>query len=145
MSGIDPRPITAESLRHREEWQAKYPGSIVLSEETADEGDGIGFDGLDPSAMVRASFATPSRWAEVVDWYRGVLEPRGWQGREVKPWSWWEWTSSERLGEKIDMLERGRWEQLPGWPLPEERIGQLNFEVIFRARGAFSAMRAEDA
>ena len=44
------------------------------------------------------------------------------------------------------MLDRGRWEQHPGWPLPEERVGQLGFEVIFTARGAFSAsMRSTDA
>ena len=146
MTGIEPRPITADSLRGREEWQEAFPASTMLWEQTADEGDGIGFDGLDPSAMMRALFATASPWAEVLDWYRTVLEPRGWQGREVKPSTWWEWTSTERPGEKIAMLDRGRWQKLPGWPLPEERIGQLGFEVIFTARGAFSAtMRSTDA
>ena len=110
----------------------------MLWEETADEGNGIGFDGLDPSAMMRAFFATAAPWAEVLDWYRAVLEPRGWQGREVKPPTWWEWTSPERPGEKFDLLDRGRWERLPGWPVPEERIGKLGFEVMFTARGAFS-------
>jgi hypothetical protein len=139
VSGIDPKPITAESLRRREEWQAVFPGSTMLWEETADEGKGIRFDGLDPSAMMRAFFATAAPWAEVLDWYRAVLEPRGWQGREVKPPTWWEWTSAERPGEKIEILDRGRWKELPGWPVPEERIGQLGFEVILTARGAFSA------
>ncbi|HEV8544864.1 MAG TPA: hypothetical protein VGQ64_01105 [Candidatus Limnocylindrales bacterium] len=139
MTGVDPGPIAADSLRRREEWQAAFPGSTMLWEQTADEGQGIGFDGLDPSAMMRALFATAATWAEVLGWYRSVLEPRGWKGKEVKPSTWWQWTSTERPGEKIEVLDRGHWEQRPGWPLPEERVGQLGFEVIFTARGAFSA------
>jgi hypothetical protein len=145
MSRIHPRPITADSLRDRDEWRA-FPESTLLWEDTADEGQGGGFDGLDPSAMVRAFFATADTFAEVLDWYRSLLEPQGWQGREVKPQTWWEWTSTERGGEKIDLLDRGRWERLPGWPIPEARIGQLGFEVIFTARGPFSAkIRSTDA
>ena len=140
MTGVDPRPITADSLRRREEWQAACPASTIVWEETADEGKGHGFDGLDLSAMVRVFYATASTWAEVLSWYRSVLEPRGWQGREVRPPIWWAWTSTDRPGEKIDVLNRGRWEELPGWPLPEERIGQLGFEVVFRASGAFSIL-----
>lgn len=138
VSGIDPEPITVESLRCREEWQAVFPGSTLLWGYTADEGKGIGFDGLDPSAMMRAFFATAAPWTEVLDWYRAVLEPLGWQGKEVKPLTWWEWTSPERPGERIDVLDRGRWEELPGWPVPEERIGQLGFQVMLTARGTFS-------
>ena len=118
----------------------------MLWEETADEGKGIRFDGLDPSAMMRAFFATASPWAEVLDWYRSVLERLGWQGREVKPLTWWEWTSTQRPGEKIEILDRGRWEQLPGWPVPVERVGELGFEIIFTARGPFTAtIRSTDA
>jgi hypothetical protein len=138
VSGVDPQPIAADSLRLRAEWQAAFPASTVISEETADEGRGIGFDGLDPSAMVRALFATRSHWSEILYWYRSHLELDGWQGREVKPGTWWEWTSAERPGEKIDLLDRGVWRQLPGWPSPEELVGQLGFEVYFTARGAFS-------
>jgi len=146
VTDVDPRPITADSLRAREEWQAAFPGATIVCEETADEGQGIGFDGLDPSAMMRAFLATSSSWAEVLAWYRSVLEPLGWQAREVKPFAWWEWTSSERPGEKIDMLDRGQWREWPGWRLPKERVGQLGFEVIFTKRGAFSAtMKATDA
>ena len=139
MSGVDPRPITADSLRLREEWQAPFPAATVVWEQTADEGNGVGFDGLDPSAMMRALFATASTWSEVLYWYRSHLELHGWQGREVEPGMWWQWTSTERPGEQIDLLERGHWRPLPGWPVPEERVGQLSFEVIFMARGAFSA------
>jgi hypothetical protein len=145
VTGIDPRPITADSLRRREEWQAAFPGSVLIWEETADEGQGIGFDRLDPSAMMRAFFATSATWTEVLEWYRSILDPRGWEAREVKPATWFEWTSTERPGERIDLLDRGRWEQLPGWPVPEERVGQLGFEVLFTARGAFSAMGSTDA
>ena len=146
MAGDDPRPITADSLRGREEWQAAFPASTIVWEETADEGQGIGFDGLDPSAMVRGLFATAANWAEVVSWYRSILEPRGWHDRDVKPSTWLEWTSTDRPGEKIDLLDHGRWQQLPGWPVPEERVGQLGFEVIFTAHGAFSATtKATDA
>ena len=136
---MDPQPITADSLRRREEWQNPFPSATVVSEETADEGHGIGFDGLDPSAMMKALFATDSHWSEVLYWYRSHLELNGWQGREVKPGTWWEWTSAERPGEKIDLLDRGHWRRLPGWPLPEKRVGQLGFEVYFTARGPFSA------
>lgn len=146
VTDMEPRPITADSLRRRDEWQAAFPGATVVWEEAADEGKGIGFDGLDPSAMMRAFFATAAPWAEVLAWYRSVLEPRGWRDREVKPSTWWEWTSAERPGERIDILDRGRWKRVPGWPVPEERIGQLGFEVLFTARGAFSAaMRPTDA
>ena len=146
MTGLDPQPISADSLRRREEWQAVFPASRMLWEETADEGKGIGFDGLDPSAMMRALYATASPWAEVLAWYRSILEPLGWQASEVKPSTWWEWTSAERPGERIDLLDRGRWEQLPGWPVPEEQVGQLGFEVLFTARGPFSAaMGSPDA
>jgi hypothetical protein len=140
VAGDDPRPITADSLRAREEWQA-FPGAVIIWEQTADEGEGIGFDGLDPSAMVRAFFATASTWAEVLAWYRSILEPLGWQAREVKPSTWWEWTSSERPRERIDLLDRGQWREWPGWRLPEGRVGQLGFEVMFTAAGLFSAAR----
>ena len=138
MSGSAPSPIKADSLRRRDEWQAAFPTAAVVWEETADEGQGTGFDGLDPSAMVRALFSTRASWSEVLDWYRSVLEAGGWQGREVKPWTWWEWTSADRLGERIDLLDRGIWTERPGWPLPEGRAGELGFEVIFKARGPFS-------
>ena len=146
MIGVDPLPITADSLRRRDEWQAVFPASTVVWEETADEGHGVGFDGLDPSAMMRGLFATTSHWSEVLYWYRSSLELQGWRGREVTPGTWWEWTSAERPGEKIDLLDRGVWRQLPGWPVPEERVGQLGFEVVFTARGAFSTtMGSTDA
>jgi hypothetical protein len=139
VTGVDPQPITAESLRRRDEWQAAFPASTVVWEETADEGHGIGFDGLDPSAMMRALFATRSHWSEVLYWYRSHLELHGWRGSEVQPGTWWEWKSAERPGEKIDLLDRGVWRQLPGWPSAEEHVGQLGFEVIFTARGTLSA------
>ena len=138
MPPVDSQPITADSLRLRAEWQNRFPSATVVWEETADEGQGIDFDGLDPSAMVKALFATWSHWSEVLYWYRSNLELHGWQGRQVKPGTWWEWTSAERPGERIDLLDRGVWRQLPGWPVPEERVGQLGFEVYFTARGAFS-------
>jgi len=143
---VEPQPITADSLRLREEWQNSFPAATVVWEETADEGRGIGFDGLDPSAMMRALFATASTWSEVLYWYRSHLELQGWQGREVKPGTWWEWTSAERPGERIDLLDRGQWREWPGWRLPEERVGQLGFEVMFTASGPFSAAtRSTDA
>jgi hypothetical protein len=149
MSDLEPAPITADSLRRRVEWQATFPGATVAWEDAADEGVGIGFDGLDPSAMVRAMFRTSAPWRDVVAWYRDVLERRGWQAREVKPSSWWEWTSADRPGERFDVLDRGRWpergEELPGWPIPEDVAGKTGFEVVYKARGAFSATRPDHA
>jgi hypothetical protein len=149
MADPRPAPITADSLRRRNEWATTFPGSSVVWEEADDEGVGHGFDGLDPSAMVRALFRTAAPWPEVLWWYRDALESRGWQGREVKPWRWWEWTSADRPGERFDVLDRGRWpkrgEDLPGWPTPEENAGMTGYEVLFTARGDFSAPRPDDA
>jgi len=65
MPDPDRTAITAESLKAREEWTRGFPDAELAWEETADEGKGIGFDGLDPSAMVRAM-------------YRVLVELPGW-------------------------------------------------------------------
>ena len=79
-----PPPISADSLQARDEWQHAFPGSTVVWEETADEGVGHGFDGIDPSAMARAFFRTSSPWAEVLAWYENLLGTNGWFGAQSR-------------------------------------------------------------
>jgi hypothetical protein len=127
--------ITADSLRAREEWRQSFPGAKMVSEETADEGVGHGFDGLDPSAMLRASFRTSNSWADVLAWYRVLLAASGWLGTGVHSdeWSeWWEWTSPARPGERFLVMDRSRVpENLKAWAQPQDT---LLFEVMFTAR-----------
>jgi len=134
--GDEARPqITAASLRAFDVWQAPFPGSILAWEEEADEGDGIGFDGIDPSAMVRALFRTHASWDEVLEWYRKRLDAFGWQGREVKPHAWWVWWPTSHPGTRFDVMDQGQTAQHPGWPVPEELVGMTAFEVLLRASG----------
>jgi hypothetical protein len=132
--GNDGRPpITAASLRASEVWGTSFPGSIPISESDADEGTGIAFDGIDPSASVLALFRTPSPWDEVLEWYRERLESRGWRGREVAPATWWVWSPPSGPGTRFDVLYRGQYERLPGWAVPEEFLGMTCFQVEIRA------------
>ena len=85
MPDPEPRAITAESLKAREEWTRGFPDADLVWEEAADEGKGIGFDGLDPSAMVRAMYRTPAAGADVLHWYRDSLESVGWVRRQPRP------------------------------------------------------------
>ena len=124
--------ITADSLRAREEWRQSFPDANNVSEETADEGVGIGFDGLDPSAMLRAFFRTSSPWADVLAWYQVLLVAHGWLGAEVKTDYWWEWTAPARPGERFVVMDRSRVpENLQAWAQPQDT---LLFEVMFTAR-----------
>lgn len=124
--------ITADSLRAREEWRQSFPGAKVVWEETADEGVGVGFDGLDPSAMMRAFFRTSSPWADVLAWYQVLLAAHGWLGAGVRSDEWWEWTAPARPGERFLVMDRSRVpESLKAWAQPQDT---LLFEVMFRAR-----------
>jgi hypothetical protein len=134
-------PITAESLRARPEWLDRYPGSSIVWEEVAEEGVGIGFDGLDPSAMTRAYFRTTAVWADVLVWYRRRFAELGWQEHPVKPDdSWWEWTSVGHPFERLLVMDRGRHPQagtvVGEWTVPAEIGGRTMFEVMFLAQAA---------
>jgi hypothetical protein len=146
-----PLPITAESLARRDEWRRVFPGSETVWVEEADEGRGIGFDGLDPSAMVRAYRRVAAPWSDILGWYRSLFLELGWQERVVKDDWWWEWTSAARPGEELLVMDRTR---IPdNWPAEVHEIwlgiraedpGTL-FEVMFTAGGPFSAMKGDDA
>jgi hypothetical protein len=126
-------PITAEALRRRPEWLEPFPGASLAREEDADEGVGIGFDGIDPSAMVRGFFLTTEPWDAVVGWYTSSLEPRGWVGRRIKADDWWCWQRPAEPGVRIDVSDGGVYRELPGWPVPKELLGVRQFQVLFRA------------
>ena len=127
-----PAPITAASLRDRDEW-VLYPGATAVWVQEADEGRGIGFDGLDPSAMVRGYFRTPATWPEVFAWYAERLAGLGWESRSVREDWWWEWDAPSRPGERFLLMDRTRvpeaWQR---WAPPVE---VLLFEVSLTARG----------
>jgi hypothetical protein len=130
--GAGKSPITAVSLRARDEWSRSFPGAGVVWEEEADEGVGIGFDGLDPSAMVRAFHRSTSTWPEILAWYQDLLGSRGWVGSAVKGDWWWEWTAPARPGERFLVMDRSRVpESLLAWSEPSDT---MLFEVFFRAR-----------
>jgi hypothetical protein len=133
MPDPDRTAITAESLRAREEWTRGFPDADLVWEETADEGKGIGFDGLDPSAMVRAMYRTRARCADVLQWYRDSLESLGWVRREPRRDTWWEWRLPAQPGARFDVIDHGVVVEHPGWPLPEDIVGMTMFEVMLRA------------
>jgi hypothetical protein len=152
MASSEPPPtsaISAASLRDREEWRTWFPGAEVVWEEDADEGRGIGFDGLDPRAMVRALLRTPASFADVATWYRERLGGLGWIGAETRPGSWWAWTSPSHPGEQFDLLDRGRWpdrpDWYPGWTIPDNLLGMTGFEVLLRASSSGWGSSSTDA
>jgi hypothetical protein len=100
--------------------------------EEADEGKGIGFDGLDPSAMARANYRTTATWPDVLGWYREHLGSLGWEGKAVRD-TWWEWTNPTHRGERFDLLDR-TWvpDNLRAYVDPS---AQFVYEVLFRVRG----------
>ena len=124
-----PPPISADSLRARDEWQHAFPGSTVVWEETADEGVGHGFDGIDPSAMARAFFRTSSPWAEVLAWYENLLGTNGWFGAPVRTY-WWRWRRPDLPGERFDLINRSHIPE--GWPGTLDPDEPLAFEVLFQ-------------
>jgi len=126
-------PITAEALRQRAEWQATFPGASLAGEEEANEGVGIGFDGLDPSAMARGFFRTTQPFDAVIRWYASRLELLGWVGQRVGGHEWWSWQRPAEPGVRFDVLDGGVDRELPGWPIPKELIGVRQFQVLFRA------------
>jgi hypothetical protein len=132
MEAADRPLITAASLRARDEWSRGFPGAEVVWEEEADEGIGIGFDGIDPSAMMRAFCRTKSTWPEVLEWYQTVLGSLGWVGAAVRSDWWWEWTAPELPGERFLVMDRSRVpEFLQAWAVPQDT---MLYEVLFRVR-----------
>jgi len=141
--GEDAQPlISADSLRLREEWRSAFPGAPVVWEETADEGVGHGFDGIDPSAMTRALYRTSSAWANVLDWYQRLLTARGWDGAAIRE-SWWRWGRADRPGERFDLINRS---YVPEhWPVRVDPAEDLAFEVLFRASSTPGVIPGESA
>jgi hypothetical protein len=134
-------PITAGFLRARPEWMDRYPGSSIVWEEEADEGKGVGFDGLDPSAMMRAYLRTAASWPDVLAWYRRRFSELGWQEHPIKPDdSWWEWTSVSRPFERLLVMDRGRHPEagtvIGEWEVPAAIGGMTMFEVMYLAQTA---------
>ena len=138
-------PITAEALRRRAEWQATYPGASLAGEEEADEGVGIGFDGIDPSAMVRGFFRTTEPFEPVIGWYASTLEPLGWIGRTIGATGWWSWQRPMEPGVRFDVSDGGVYQELPGWPIPPELLGVRQFQVLFRASSRPGVIPGESA
>ena len=142
MTGSDPAPITAALLRARPEWQRGLPNPKLVYEEMADEGEGIGFDNLDPSAMARVWLQTPLPWSDVLSWYRELLSGLGWTSRVVRDDWWWEWTRESSPREPFILMDRGR-TAIVGSPVPDP--GTTLYELMFTARGASPTSRHADA
>jgi hypothetical protein len=117
-------------MQARDEWQLTFPGAEVVWEDLADEGQGIGFDGVDPSAMARTYLRVDADWSVVLAWYQTRLAAFGWNGVEVRN-TWWRWHHPDHPGERIDLLDRS---SMPdGWPITPDPSGPLTYEFLFRA------------
>ena len=138
-------PITAAALRQRAEWKSTFPGASLASEEEADEGVGIGFDGIDPSAMARAFYLVREPFDVVIDFYQSQLAPLGWVGRKVEPHEWWSWRRPAEAGVRFDVLDGGVFEDHPGWPIPNELLGLRQIQVLFRASSRSGVIPGETA
>jgi hypothetical protein len=124
-------PILASSLAAAPEWTATHPGAELVWEDHADEGEGIGFDGLDPSAMVRAIYQVDDPWEDILSGYRARLDAGGWVGEEVSS-EWWSWHHPDHHRLTFDLLRRAMG---PGtFRPPGIRDGATVFEVIYRCR-----------
>jgi hypothetical protein len=72
------RPILVSDLGGREEANMAYPGSRLVLEDGADEGDGWGFDLWQKSAMIQRRWSVNADPEAVLEWYRAELVGRGW-------------------------------------------------------------------
>ena len=77
--GRERRRITARELRQSEDWQLTFPGSVVLSRDEYDEGEGHGFDLLVKSAYIREYRLVDADPSSVLNWFDDQLKARGWR------------------------------------------------------------------
>jgi protein-S-isoprenylcysteine O-methyltransferase Ste14 len=69
--------LTPADLAHQPEASITFPGARLEGETSADAGFDILFAGLSPARFGR-DYRTPAALADVVAFYRGELESRGW-------------------------------------------------------------------
>jgi hypothetical protein len=70
---------TSDDLRATPEGRLLYPGAVALEQRGADEGEGTGFDQLDPSAVAETQLRAAGTWSDVVTWYGQQLDALGWR------------------------------------------------------------------
>lgn len=70
---------TSDDLRATPEGRLVYPGAVELERSGADEGEGTGFDQLDPSAVAETQVRTTDTWSDIVRWYEEQLDALGWR------------------------------------------------------------------
>ena len=70
---------TSDDLRATPEGQLVFPGAVELERSGADEGEGTGFDQLDPSAVAETQVRAPGTWSDIVTWYDRQLVALRWR------------------------------------------------------------------
>ena len=70
---------TSDDLRATPEGRLVYPGAVELERGGADEGQGTGFDQLDPSAVAETQLRVAGTWSDIVTWYGQQLDALGWR------------------------------------------------------------------
>lgn len=85
------RPVTPDLLRETEAWKVRLPGSRLLDESAAQQGEPHGFDLMFSYPFVSAVWWVPLPWSAVVAAYRDQLVTRRWSMRR--------WGSSATDGE----------------------------------------------
>lgn len=70
---------TSDDLRATPEGRLVYPDAVELERSGADEGEGTGFDQLDPSAVAETQLRAVGSWSDIVRWYGQQLEALGWE------------------------------------------------------------------
>jgi hypothetical protein len=60
------------------EMALRSPGEVEVKRRGANEGDGIGFDGLDPSALAERMFEARGDLNAMLAWYDEQLRALGW-------------------------------------------------------------------
>ena len=63
----------------------RFPGEVEVDRYAADEGEGTGFDNLDPSAYAERVFTASVSLDDVLLWYRQQLLSLGWQETLAEP------------------------------------------------------------
>ena len=75
------RPVLAQALFESPEMALRYPGEIELRRDGSNEGDGRGFDNMDPSAEAWRTIASADSATLVAAWFEHQLLALGWAAK----------------------------------------------------------------
>jgi hypothetical protein len=73
------RPVSAQAVFDSPEMQLRHPTEMEIERHGSDEGEGTGFDNLDPSAVAERVFVVDGDTEALLDWYEERLRELGWE------------------------------------------------------------------